>query len=284
MMKTFQKIEQIRDFLVAKRKEGFSVGLVPTMGALHEGHISLIDLARKENDIVVCTIYVNPTQFNNSQDFENYPVSLEEDFSILEKHRCDVIFHPGNEEMYSDNECISFEVGRLDTIMEGLHRKGHFPGVARVVTKFFNIIRPDRAYFGQKDLQQFVLIDNLNTSLKFGIELKRLPIVREKDGLAMSSRNRRLSLEQREKAVVFYQALEKAKDLISEGKDPTFVKDEITKRFDALPGVSMEYFEVVEATSLAPLSTLNAGTDIALCIAGFVGGIRLIDNMILQLH
>ena len=283
-MKTFQKIEQIRDYLDTKRKEGLSIGLVPTMGALHEGHISLIDFARNENDIVVCTIYVNPTQFNNSQDFENYPVSLGQDFDILEKHHCDVIFNPSNEEMYSDGECIGFKVGHLDTIMEGVHRKGHFQGVARVVTKFFNIIRPDRAYFGQKDLQQFVLIDNLNTSLKFGIELKRLPIVREKDGLAMSSRNRRLSLEQREKAVVFYQALEKAKELISERKDPGFVKKEITKMFETLPDVSMEYFEVVEATSLSPVTTLNAGTDIALCIAGFVGNIRLIDNAILKLQ
>ena len=282
-MEIFNKTGSVREYLNEKRRQGLSIGLVPTMGALHEGHMSLVEKAVEENDIALCTIYVNPTQFNNDNDFENYPVSMNQDLEMLEKGHCNVAFCPANEEIYAVDECIDFEVGYLDSIMEGVFRKGHFKGVARVVAKFFNITRPDRAYFGQKDLQQFVLIDNLNKSLKFDIELRRMPIVREADGLAMSSRNRRLDSTQRGKAVNFYKALENARELIINREGLELVGRETEKMFHDLSGVTLEYFEIVNPVTLRQITTLENNVEIALCIAGYVGDVRLIDNTIFHL-
>src|SRR6478735_2463281 len=204
-MEIFKEIGPLRAYLRSQKKGQSTVGLVPTMGALHTGHLTLIKEAKAENDLTVCSIYVNPTQFNNASDLAKYPRLLEKDSQLLKEAGCDVLFAPENSEMYASPSELKLEFGQLDKILEGKFRPGHFSGVGLVVSKLFNIVKPDRAYFGQKDFQQFAIISKLNEELLFGISLKAVYIVREEDGLAMSSRNLRLSSEERKKAIIFYQ-------------------------------------------------------------------------------
>ena len=280
-MEIFEDIVKIREFLDLKHKQGLSIGLVPTMGALHEGHLSLVRSSVQENVLTVCSVYVNPTQFNNPEDLKKYPKTREQDLRKLSETGCDVVWLPKDKEMYPDSAKITFNFGALEENMEGRFRKGHFNGVALVVAKLFNIIRPSVAYFGQKDLQQFVIIEQLARELRFDLNLKCLPTVREPDGLAMSSRNLRLNTEQRERAVIIYKALLAAKEALNKGETVGQATEQVNSLFNSQKEVALEYFEVVHKDNLEPVRDLKAPKKVALCIAGQVGKVRLIDNMFL---
>ena len=226
-MDIFSHIESLRAFLKKNKSLYKSVGFVPTMGALHNGHLALIKQSRKENDITVCSIFVNPAQFNNADDLAKYPRTLEQDMAMLQSASCDVLFCPSGEEMYPDKSIIKFDFGNLEQVLEGEFRPGHFSGVALVVSKLLNIVLPNMAYFGQKDFQQYKIVECLVKELKFDVQLRCVPIQRESDGLAMSSRNARLNERQRKDAVVFYEGLQLAKRKIKEGVPMARIKKEV---------------------------------------------------------
>ena len=280
-MQIFEEIEPIRAYLDDQRRKGKSIGLVPTMGALHQGHLSLIGASKGENDITVGTIYVNPTQFNNSTDLAKYPRSLEADIAQRTQAGCEVLFKPSNEVMYgkTDNS-LKFDFGQLDKVLEGKFRPGHFSGVALVVSKLFNIIQPHRAYFGQKDYQQFLVISRLVEELKFPLQLKSIPISRETSGLALSSRNQRLSEEGRAKALLLVKSLRFTRDELLNGQNINDVRKEIQARFDGTPGAKLEYLELADRNTLEALQHGEKESAVIL-IAGFVDDVRLIDNMLL---
>lgn len=250
------------------------------MGALHEGHISLIEAARVETDVIVCSIFVNPTQFNNPEDLAKYPRTLEEDCAMLEKAGCSAVFAPSVEEMYPEQPLLTINFGLLETVMEGASRPGHFNGVGIVVSKLFNIVQPDKAYFGQKDLQQVTIVKRMVQDLSFNLELIICPTVRESDGLAMSSRNRRLSTEERSHAPIIYKILLDAKEKLREGADVEDVKESVQLEFHVLAGFELDYFDVVDTKTLQPIHTIGSPETTALCIATFLGPVRLIDNII----
>jgi pantoate--beta-alanine ligase len=280
-MQIFREIEPLRAFLVEKRGAGKSIGLVPTMGALHEGHLTLLKQARSENDVTVCSIYVNPTQFNNPEDLANYPRTLEQDAQQLRSIGCDAVFAPESAEMYNTPNVVRFDFGHLDKVMEGAFRPGHFSGVALVVSKLFHIVEPHRAYFGQKDWQQFAIISTLARELKFNLELKSVPTVREANGLAMSSRNLRLTPEQRAKAAVLSGALRDARVQLTNKTSIDTVKQFVKSHVESDAEITLEYFEVADSENLMPLNRVEDSAKPILCIAAFVGQVRLIDNMFL---
>lgn len=281
-MEIFKEISRLKAFLKAKRQAGNSIGLVPTMGALHRGHVSLIEASTKQNHITVCSIYVNPSQFNNPEDLLKYPRTLEKDIALLEEAGCDAVFCPSNEEMYPEQSTIMFDFGNLEKVMEGKFRPGHFSGVALVVSKFFNIVGPDNAYFGQKDWQQFAVIKKLVDELKFDLVLHRVATLREEDGLAMSSRNLRLTADQRDKAIVLYQSMLHAREALRSGTEIELVKKQVQNNVEK-QGVKLEYFEVADSENLNLLKSVKEGKNQPiLCIAGYVGEVRLIDNMFLD--
>ncbi len=281
-MQIFKEIGALKAFLKAKKRDGKTIGLVPTMGALHAGHLSIIEASKLANDFTVCSIYVNPTQFNNPSDLEKYPRTYDKDTEMLEKVECDVLFYPVNSEMYEQSSFITFDFGHLDKVMEGRFRPGHFSGVALVVSKLFNIVQPDNAYFGQKDWQQFTIIRQLVDELKFDLTLHVIPTRREADGLAMSSRNLRLNPTQREQATIFYKALSGAKIDLLAGKDIRTVSSTVKEMVEGSEGVTLEYFEVADSKNLNLLDSVKDAAKPVLCIAGFVGEVRLIDNMFLD--
>ncbi|MGD1840531.1 MAG: pantoate--beta-alanine ligase [Thermonemataceae bacterium] len=280
-MLIFESIVSLQQYLKKTRENTSKIGFVPTMGALHEGHLALLKQAKQENDLVVCSIYVNPTQFDNQEDLTHYPRTLAADTEKLKYIQCDVLFAPTNIEMYPTPSLVAFSFGHLDKVMEGQYRAGHFSGMATVVAKFFNIVQPDTAYFGQKDLQQYLIVDQLIKSLSFPIQLVRHPIVREADGLAMSSRNRRLSPAQRAKAPKLYEALQLAADWL-----PKAAIVEVKRRTQEFllqaEGPKVEYFEIAHGHTLEALTTYQPNTPTALCIAAFLGDVRLIDNLLLH--
>lgn len=284
-MQVFDNISQIRSEL-NQYTNSQSIGFVPTMGALHEGHLSLIQFAKQENDIVVCSIFVNPAQFNKQEDLLKYPRTLESDLEMLKTAGCDYVFCPSESEMYPFSLSIGISFGDLESTLEGAHRPGHFRGVGVVVAKLFNIVKPQRAYFGQKDLQQFLIINQLVKQLNFDVLLKCCPIVREQDGLAMSSRNRRLSPEQRQIAPKIYQALDLAKSKLVAGADLQTVRQAALLFLNDFGAFEVEYLEIVTAEKLTVLSPIlhlkEIKADIAICIAVNLGGIRLIDNLIIH--
>jgi pantoate--beta-alanine ligase len=279
-MDIFSQIEPLRGFLEQKKLIGKSVGFVPTMGALHEGHLTLIRESHRENEITVCSIYVNPTQFNNADDLARYPRTIDQDITMLESVGCNVLFYPSNEEIYPKKSTIKFEFGPLEQVMEGKFRPGHFSGVATVVSKLLNIVQPARAYFGQKDYQQFKIVECLVQELKFNVQLRCVPIQREMDGLAMSSRNMRLTEEQRKNAIVFYESLQLAKRRLAEGHTMSFVREEIKKHCESKPGVKLEYLELTDASNFVQTESVTG--EAILLIAGYVGEVRLIDNLLLK--
>lgn len=252
------------------------------MGALHEGHLSLVELARLQSDIVVCSIFVNPTQFNDKSDLENYPRPVEEDIKKLENAGCDVLFMPEVEEMYSESELWHIELGGLDTVLEGKIRPGHYQGVTQIVKKLFDAIKPDYALFGQKDYQQFMIISYMVKILHIPVKLIVCPIIREKDGLAMSSRNIHLSPEERIDALALYKALTKAAELFKT-KTIDQIKNEVDNFLGSARGIEPEYFEIYDAGSFKPITDKSAESIIAL-VAAKVGKIRIIDNMMLKLE
>lgn len=260
-----------------------SVGFVPTMGALHNGHISLIEQAKSENLLVICSIFVNPTQFNNADDLKRYPRTPDQDLAMLAAAGCDAVFIPNEAEIYSSRPQMRLHFGNLEEVMEGAHRPGHFNGVGLVVSKLFHMVQPDRAYFGQKDLQQFLIIKRLVTDLSFPVMLVCCPIIREVDGLAMSSRNVRLSAEARLQAPALYRSLVEAQERISRGENPQVVCGEITQHLNETGVFSVEYLALADTESLATVSTPQQGSEYALCIAAFLDGVRLIDNLVFRM-
>jgi pantoate--beta-alanine ligase len=259
---------------------GKTIGFVPTMGALHSGHISLIQRAKKENDVVVCSVFVNPTQFNNKKDLERYPRTLEHDTKMLESAECDILFTPSVTEIYPAEDERVYDFGELDKVMEGEFRPGHFNGVAMVVRRLFEIVKPTRAYFGEKDFQQLAIVRKLNSILNLGVEIVGCPIIREPDGLAMSSRNVLLDQNYRQSATRISQTLFKAKTLISKmsaQKLEEWVLEEIKKDSRLEP----EYFKIVNAETLLPVKDWAEAKSIVGCIAVMAGTTRLIDNVVL---
>jgi pantoate--beta-alanine ligase len=281
-MEIFKQIDPLKAFLKDQRLLGKSIGLVPTMGALHHGHLALIKASKEQNSLTVSSIYINPTQFNNPADLEKYPRTLDKDITLLSEKGCDVLFAPDNNEMYSQKPFLKFDFSHLDKIMEGKFRPGHFSGVALVVSKLFHIVDPDQAYFGQKDFQQFVIIRQLVNDLQFNIALHCIPTLRESDGLAMSSRNLRLSTDHRQLAGIFYKALQQAKQKISAGMPIAQVKETVEKLVNAQPHSQLEYFELADSSNLNLLNNVSDGNRPIMCIAGYIGDIRLIDNMYLD--
>ncbi len=255
-----------------------SVGFVPTMGALHEGHLSLIRRAKAENEKAVASIFVNPTQFNNPDDLARYPRTLEADLEHLEKAGCDAVFVPSVQEMYPQPAVLKIDFGRLEHILEGAFRPGHFNGVGLVVSKLFHAVRPQKAYFGLKDIQQCAVINRLVQDLSFGIELVFCETVREADGLAMSSRNLRLSPEKREVASFIYRSLLAGKSLLEEGLSPKEAAKQIGNSYP--PDFRLEYYEVVAFSTLERIEKYDPTVKTALVVAAHLDGVRLIDNLI----
>jgi len=281
-MQIFKEIAPLKAFLRAKRAEGKSIGLVPTMGALHDGHLKLISASKTANDITVCSIFVNPTQFNNVADLQKYPRTLDKDTNLLEKVECDAVFSPEPTEIYPEETVVRFDFGALDKVMEGRFRPGHFSGVALIVSKLFHIVGPDNAYFGQKDWQQFVIISHLVKELNFDLTLEVVPTHREPDGLAMSSRNTRLTQSERAEAVVFFNALSYAKSALKNGADVEDVSKKVREMVEKKDFITLEYFEIADSKNLNIIDNVKAADRPIMCIAGFVGDVRLIDNMFLD--
>lgn len=279
-MHVFHTISSLKLFLSSQRLLGKSIGFVPTMGALHEGHLSLIRSAKNATDIAVCSIFVNPTQFNNSHDLAVYPRTLEADCALLEQADCDVVFAPNAEEMYPQLPNMTFDFGDLERVMEGAFRPGHFNGVGIVVSKLFHLVQPDKAFFGQKDLQQCAIVNRLVKDLSFDLEFIVCLTQREADGLAMSSRNRNLSPEQRSLAPILYKALQKGKELLNKGQSSVQVKHTIEESIGHIQGIELEYFEIADKDNLNPIEQL-VPNQTALCIAAYLGKTRLIDNILL---
>lgn len=279
-MKIFTTVDEIKTHLSEIRKEGKAIGFVPTMGALHDGHMSLIRDAKQESDYVVASIFVNPEQFNNTADLEKYPRDKKADIAKLEQGECDVLFFPSVEEIYPVADEVVFEFGNLDKVMEGKFRPGHFQGVAKVVKRLFEIIEPQKAFFGMKDYQQMVIIHKLTKDYGLPVEIVPCSIVREENQLAMSSRNERLTPQQRDEAALIYNALKMVK--IQSGFMPIpELKDTVERKINKNKLMQLEYFEVVDMYSLKVLNAWAESNNIIACIAVNVGDVRLIDNMIL---
>ena len=262
------------------RQAGRRVGLVPTMGALHAGHLQLVQAARADCDEVVVTIFVNPTQFNNADDFRLYPRAPEADAALLAPAGCTALFAPLVEEMYPQPAVLRFDFGDLERVMEGAHRPGHFNGVATVVSKLFHLARPHRAYFGQKDWQQVAVIRQLVVDLSFDLEIVACPTIREADGLAMSSRNRRLDSAARAAAPLLHRVLEAAAGQVRQGVPPAQVQVAAAAALAQEPLLTPEYVAVADAQTLQPLADYVPGRAVVLCLAAHLGGVRLIDNVV----
>ena len=275
----FDALTALRQHLGTVRS-GNTLGLIPTMGALHDGHLTLVERAKKTGDLVVASIFVNPVQFNNPDDLARYPRTLDDDCRMLEAAGCDLVFTPAVTEMYPEPPTLRLNFGELETVMEGAFRPGHFNGVGIVVAKLFNIVQPHRAYFGQKDLQQVAVIRRLIRDLSFPVELIRCPTVREVDGLAMSSRNRNLTPDERELAPALHQALTLAHDLLTEGQSTAQAKAAVTGFFSNNPNFRLEYVEIVNADTLQPAGEVLAPGQTAICLAAQLGHVRLIDNVV----
>ncbi len=279
-MKIVTTIKELKSTLDAYRTEGKSIGLVPTMGALHEGHISLVTRSVKENDVTVVSVFVNPTQFNDKKDLEKYPRTLEADCALLEANGATLVFAPTAEEVYPEPDTRTFSYPPTDTVMEGAFRPGHFNGVCQIVSKLFMYVEPDRAYFGEKDFQQIAVIKAMVKDQKFPLEICPCPIVREKDGLALSSRNTLLSDEERTIALNISKTLFASQEYAkSHSLEDT--KAWVIDTINAVEGLRVEYYEVVDGTSLASLSSWDDSDYIVGCVTVFCGSIpvRLIDNI-----
>jgi pantoate--beta-alanine ligase len=264
------------------KKQGLSIGFVPTMGALHAGHLSLIQSAKATCDKVVCSIFVNPTQFNNADDLKHYPVQIESDTTLLQEAHCDLLFLPSTKEMYPEGESSqSFELNDLDKGMEGAHRPGHFDGVCTIVQKLFVAVPADKAFFGEKDYQQLAIIRQLVASLQLPIEIIGCPTVREKDGLAMSSRNALLTAEERAVAPKIHALLTTAKTKYAH-HTPSALLQWIKKEIEQEKLMTLDYVELAHPYTLSPISEEEKAAEAILCIAVFLGKVRLIDNMLLN--
>lgn len=275
--------DEIIKHLKKCRIEDQTVGLIPTMGALHKGHFKLIQKSKSENDVTVVSIFVNPIQFNNQEDLKNYPRDLDKDLIQLEKHNVDFVFTPKEDDLYPSKPKISIDFGKMAEVLEGKFRNQHFEGVGIIVSKLLNIIQPTSAYFGLKDLQQYLLIKHMCKDLNFQSKIIGVETEREPNGLALSSRNRRLSNEGIEIASNLHSGLQ----IISEGyynkKDLEELMLLVDNHYQSIEGLEIEYLEAVHANTLESVSSFNDASELAVCVAGYVEGVRLIDNLYLRL-
>jgi len=280
----FKKAADLRNWLDAQRKKDDRIGFVPTMGALHDGHISLIDSSKKKDQVTISSIFVNPTQFNDPKDFKKYPVTLEKDIDMLENAGCDILFLPSVEEIYPHGFTpkMHYDLGVLETVLEGKYRPGHFQGVCMVVHRLLEIVNPDRLYLGQKDYQQCMVLTRLVelTGLKNKTEIIICPTLREADGLAMSSRNMRLNEEERKKAITIYQCL----NMIKENTGKNTPAELISKAKSILEkaGFKVDYVEIADAHNLSPVNNWDKKQELVALIAATMNEVRLIDNMVIQ--
>ncbi|MEG0454376.1 MAG: pantoate--beta-alanine ligase [Bacteroides sp.] len=277
-MEVIHTIKDLQAELSALKILGKKVGLVPTMGALHTGHASLVKRSVSENEVTVVSVFVNPTQFNDKNDLEKYPRTLKADCLLLESCGANFVFAPSVEEMYPQPDTREFTYAPLDTVMEGAFRPGHFNGVCQIVSKLFDAVRPDQAYFGEKDFQQLAIIREMVRQMQLKIEIVGCPIIREVDGLAMSSRNARLSKEERENALNISRTLFKSRTFAAThavSETQKMVEDAI----DAAPGLRLEYFEIVDGNTLQKIGSWDETSYVVGCITVFCGDVRLIDNI-----
>ena len=273
-MLVINKVQELKEIQRRLHEEGKTIGLVPTMGALHSGHYSLLERARQENDIVVCSIFVNPVQFNNAEDLEKYPRTLEQDLAYIEKV-ADIVFAPTVDEVFPTPPTEKYDFGTLETVMEGAFRPGHFNGVGVIVKRLFDWTEPHRAYFGEKDFQQLAIIQELVRQYALNIKIVPCPIVREASGLALSSRNARLSETDRTTAAKIHQILESSRNCTTLQEKQQFVEEEIAK----VPEFTLDYFAIANARTLQPIENFSDAETVIGCIAVFIGGVRLIDNV-----
>jgi pantoate--beta-alanine ligase len=280
-LKIFTTKNNLQQHLLQIQDSHRTIGLVPTLGALHQGHLSLIAQAQQYNDEIVCSIFVNPTQFNDPKDLEKYPRTIEHDIKLLEQAGCNVLFKPEVEEIYDDNEQWHLNIGELEHLLEGKFRPGHYQGVTQVVYKLFNIVKPDTAYFGQKDYQQFLIIKKMVDLLKIPVQLVMCPIKRESDGLAMSSRNIHLTPEDRKHALILSKTLNWVTSNFNIN-NISQLKKEAELMISNEPGVGLEYFEIADGDTLHAANQ-NSKNIVAL-VAAKVGKTRLIDNVVLSLE
>ena len=279
-MKIIKTIAELKKQIAIEKNKGQTIGFVPTMGALHKGHLSLIEISISNTDKTVVSIFVNPTQFNNKNDYQNYPITIDSDIEKLEKSGCHYLFLPEQKEIYPEPDTRSFDFDGIDKIMEGQFRPGHFNGVAQVVSKLFDAVQPHKAFFGQKDFQQLAIIKKMVEKLNYPIEIIACPIVREADGLAMSSRNVRLSDEERQKALLISKTLFSIPDLLKENSIEE-VKRIVEMKFQNDDIFNFEYIDIVDDKELASIKNWNEAKNKVVCIAVFVGDVRLIDNIVI---
>ena len=277
----FRTVKTLQQFLSSYKRQ--RVGFVPTMGALHKGHISLVEQAKSENELSVCSIYVNPTQFNEASDLQHYPRTLSADLKKLAETGCDVVFIPDDQEIYPEGmgKKLALDLSDVMSPIEGVFRPGHFEGMVQVVHRFLEIVQPDRLYMGQKDYQQFIIVQTMVERLKMGVDVIPCPIVREPDGLAMSSRNLRLTPESREKAVIIHNTLRSVQDKVDTYSDLEEVQEWAIQKL-SIDGFRPEYFEIVNARTLKSVKKLNEAKEVIACTAIWAGDIRLIDNTFLK--
>ncbi|MBL6664116.1 MAG: pantoate--beta-alanine ligase [Flavobacteriales bacterium] len=281
-MRVLTNINSLNQLLESSRIRNKSIGFVPTMGALHEGHLSLVKLAQKDCDVIVCSIFINPTQFNDPNDLENYPITTEADIKLLEEQSCDILFMPNVTEMYPQGlNTKQYLLNGIDKVLEGRKRPGHFDGVCTIVHRLFSIVKPNTAFFGEKDFQQVAVIRQMVNSLSLPIQIKTGETIRENDGLAKSSRNTLLSTTQRKKARHIYTSLKKIKSLF--GKvDCAQLKELIKDDFNQLQDMQLDYIEIINPQSFKPLQGKDANQEAVALIAVFLGKVRLIDNLSLN--
>lgn len=280
LMLTVTTIKALAEWRAKNSSPSVRIGFVPTMGALHQGHTSLIDESVAENDFTVCSIFVNPIQFNNPSDLEKYPRMAEDDAVMLEESGCDLLFMPDISEIYPEKVSKEYDFGHLDKVMEGAFRPGHFNGVAIVVDRLFRLVDPHRAYFGLKDYQQLLVIREMVKQENHSVEIKGCPIIREPDGLAMSSRNMRLTSIQRKYAHLIYDSLKYAADHYQE-HSVLSLKKRVVQRMNSIPDTKLEYVEFADATTLVPVVNWSDAGHCVVCVAIYFGDVRLIDNMML---
>ncbi len=278
VMKIVHTVNDLRAELAALRAQGKSVGLVPTMGALHAGHASLVERCVAENNVTVVSVFVNPTQFNDKNDLAKYPRTLEADCRLLEAYGATFAFAPSVEEIYPEPDTRQFSFAPLDTVMEGIYRPGHFNGVCQIVSKLFDMVKPDRAYFGEKDFQQLAIIREMVRQMHFPLEIVGCPIVREADGLALSSRNARLSTEERQEALKISQTLF-ASQAFAASHTVAETQKMVEEAIATVPGLRLEYFEIVDGYTLQPIADWKDTTYAVGCITVYCGEVRLIDNI-----
>lgn len=281
-MLLFKTVSSLQSYLLGQKKKGKSLGFVPTMGALHDGHVSLLSKSIDENEITICSIFVNPTQFNDAEDLKKYPRTIEKDTEILVGAGVQVLFLPNVNEIYPENwQTPDFDFQGLDSLMEGEHRPGHFDGVAQVVHRLLDIVQPHQLYMGQKDYQQWRIIQSMLNQLDWNINLVRCPIARAEDGLALSSRNQRLTPEARQIAPKIYEVLQLAKAEI-QSLSIQAVKQNAVQRLNSVPEFQLDYFEITDGQTLQVADNKETASSLVACTAVFLANIRLIDNIILK--